>query len=93
MERYITRGVNESIPPLLQSAMWDALNRVDKDLDYLQIFSLKRYRGDLTIIDHYQEHPKYQSTIYLPNFPVSSDMKVYIVIEDNYATMMLAEEY
>ncbi len=93
MERYITRSVNESIHLLLQSAMWDALNRVDKDLDYLQIFSLKRYRGDLTIIDHYQEHPKYQSTIYVPNVTVSKETKVYIILENNIATMMLAEEY
>lgn len=43
MERYITRGINENIHPILQSAMWDVLDRVDKDLDYLQIFNLKLY--------------------------------------------------
>lgn len=92
MERYMTRGITENIPPILQSAMWGALDRVEKDLDYLQIFNLKSYEA-LTIIDHQQEQPKYQSTIYVPNFRVATETKVYIVIEDIVATMMLAEEY
>ena len=92
MERYITRGINENIHPILQSAMFDALDRVDKELDYLQIFNLKSYE-DLTIIEHHQEQPKFNQAIYVPNFIVTNETKAYIVIEDNYATMMLAEEY
>lgn len=93
MERYMTRGVNEKIHHILQSAMWEALDRVDKDLDYLQIFNLKVYEKDLTIIEHHQEQPRFNQVIYVPNFTVTNETKVYIVIEDNYATMMLAEEY
>ena len=91
MERYITRGVNEKIHPILQSAMWDALDRIDKKVDYLQIFNLKNY-GDLTIIDHHQEQPKYQSTICVPDFTVDREIKIYIIIESDYATMKLADE-
>lgn len=43
MERYITSVVNSNINIFLQQAMFDALNKVDKELDYLQIFNLKSY--------------------------------------------------
>ena len=91
MERYITNGVKNNISIFLQQAIWDALDRVDK-LDYLQIFNLKRY-DNLTIIEHHQEHPKFSQVIYVPNFTVSNEMKVYIVIDDTIATMMLVDEY
>lgn len=93
MERYITRGVHESIHSGLQSVIWDALNRVNTDLDYLQIFSLKCYGESLTIIEHNQEQLKFSQVIYVPNFIVTNERKVYIVVEGTTATMMLAEEY
>lgn len=92
MERYITRGVHESIHFGLQSVIWDALNKVDKELDYLQIFNLKSYEN-LIIIEHHQEQPEFNQVIYVPNFIVTNETKVYIVIEGIVATMMLAEEY
>lgn len=49
MERYITSGVNSNINIFLQQAIFDALNKVDKELDYLQIFNLKRYENLTTI--------------------------------------------
>lgn len=50
-------------------------------------------KKDLTIIEHHQEQPKFNKVIYVPNFTVTKETKVYILIEDNYATMMLEEEY
>lgn len=91
MERYITNGVKNNINLFLQEFMWEALDRVDK-LDYLQIFNLKSY-DNLTIIEHHQEDPKFSQVIYVPNFIVPNEMKVYIVIDDTTAIMMLVEEY
>lgn len=92
MERYMTIGVNESIYPILQSYMWSMIERIDIHKDYLQIFKLTP-NNNKVIIEHEQEQPKYKNSITVNEVTLERDLKVYVILENDYATMMLSEEY
>ncbi len=92
MERYMTIGVNESICPILQIYMWNMIEQIDIHKDYLQIFRLTSNKNTV-IIEHEQEQPKYKNSIIVNEVTLERDLKIYIIIENDYATMMLSEEY
>ncbi len=97
--RYLTRGVNESIPLSLQMVMWDMIDTLvksDINADYLQVFNFKVEKNDL-ILTHSQEQPEYVNTV---SYPLSDELKALdkvkiFVIDDSpsHATMLLASEY
>ena len=97
-KKYITRGVDSTIPLEIQLAMFSALTVMKNkagELDYLQIFRLETIEKDGTLmlhICHEQENPE-AKVDYL--IPVSEriDTKVYIIDDVEYVTMLLAEEY
>lgn len=37
-QRYVTQGICEKIPPLLQILMWNLIQKMPVDRDYLQVF-------------------------------------------------------
>lgn len=41
-KHYLTRGVNETIPPLLQILMWELIEQMPVEKDYLQVFLFVR---------------------------------------------------
>ncbi|WP_295215571.1 DUF960 family protein [Ruminococcus sp.] len=98
-ERYLTQGVNQTIPMSLQMLLWECIDHMDVEKDYLQIFQLSVAENGNQVICHEQEKPEYQKTYSLAvPFP-AIDAKIY-VIDDYYAdenkhvaTMLLAEEY
>ena len=92
MERYMTIGVNENIHPILQSYMWSMIERIDIHKDYLQIFRLTP-NNNKVIIEHEQEQPKYKNSITVNDVTLERDLKVYVILENDYATMMLSKEY
>ncbi|ENZ00229.1 hypothetical protein HMPREF1092_02744 [Clostridium thermobutyricum] len=54
--RYITRGVNEKLDLRLQLILWniiDKLNEEGKELDYLQVFRIRKCEEGL-VIEHSQ---------------------------------------
>ncbi len=59
--------------------------------DYFQVFKLTVKDGNQHIV-HFQEQPEYKKeyTILCDN-PIAE--KIYIIIEDNKQTMLLAEDY
>lgn len=64
------------------------------ELDYLQVFKIRRNNEEL-IIEHTQEAPEYKK-IYTFNKSsnlVEEDLKVFIIDENDYNIMLLAEEY
>ena len=93
MEQYITRGIQYEVPVILQLFMWSMIERIDVHRDYLQIFRLKPIENKKVIIDHEQEQPVYKDSITVNEVTLKRDINVYIVIENEYMTMMLAEEY
>lgn len=89
--RYLTRGIDAEIPLELQVFMWQAVDRMPKPKDYLQVFNLSEQNG-LQVIHHTSEQPIFEMTYIIPtDKPVTA--KVYIIDDGEHCTMLLAEEY
>lgn len=86
--RYLTTGVSETIPILIQLCLWDFAADME---DHLQIFELSP-DGKKQRIIHKQEQPEYRKEYLVPcSEPVTA--KVYIIDDETHSTMLLAEEY
>ena len=94
--RYVSREANEAIDIRLQLIMWNLIDELKqkKEVDYLQIFRLKKKEGRV-IIEHEQEVPSYKEQYELGenNISIENDIKIYVIDSTNYSTMILAEEY
>ena len=91
-QRYLTKGVNETIPFELQAFMWDCIDRLPKDgVDYFQVFELKDIGGMQHIV-HKSEQPEYCMNYFIPVLK-GITAKVYVIDSTDYSTMLLAEEY
>ena len=89
--RYLTAGVAASIPEVLQLFIWQCIDRLPDERDYLQVFRLEPF-GGMQQIRHTSEQPEYSMLYMLPtDEPVTA--KVYVIDSDTYSTMLLAEEY
>lgn len=103
MNRYITRGIANSLPITLQHQLWKLVaqreneqSKANESLDYFHIFQLNMHNSQL-YIKHIQERPEYIK-IHKANVkqPININ-KVYIIREDDvglsYYVMLLPEEY
>lgn len=96
--RYVTRCVNEEVDIRLQLIMWSMIDNLkDKgnvELDYLQVFKLRKCEEGI-VIEHSQEVPAYKEkyVLDLENIEVNGNIKVFVIDDYEYSTMMLAEEY
>lgn len=90
--RYLTRGVDESIPLELQIFMWSAIDQMPEPKDYLQVFRLTAENG-LQVIHHTSEQPEFDMTYIITTLKASVVAKIYVIDSDEYCTMLLAEEY
>lgn len=86
--RYLTKGVSETVPILIQLCLWDFATDME---DSLQIFELSP-DGKKQRIIHKQEQPEYRKEYLIPcSEPATA--KVYIIDDETHSTMLLAEEY
>ena len=97
-KKYITRGVDSTIPLEIQLAMFSALTVMKNkagELDYLQIFRLETIEKDGMLILHICHEQEIPETKLDYMTPVSEKItaKVYIIDDVEYVTMLLAEEY
>lgn len=92
--RYITRGVNEKIDLSLQILLWNLVDDLKIEKDYLQVFKLSRV-GDVINIEHTQEVPEYKSSIKVnaKDLEFKEEIKIYVIDSGVYSTMLLSEEY
>lgn len=97
-DKFLTRGVDDTIPLELQLFMWEAIHNMPAPKDYLQVFELKVEKG-LQVIHHTSEQPAFDMTYILTTAANPVSAKIF-VIDDYYAdedkhlsTMLLAEEY
>ena len=89
--RYLTRGVDESIPLRLQSLLWNLIDLLPPERDYLQVFSLSPFGGMQQVI-HTSEETECKIVLLFPSdAPVTA--KVYVIDDSDHCTMLLAEEY
>ena len=93
----MTIGVKEKVDISLQMMLWkmvDDLKSKEIELDYLQVFKIRRSNEEL-IIEHTQEVPEYKK-IYTFNklsSLVEEDLKIFIIDEHDYNIILLAEEF
>lgn len=103
MERYITRGIANHLPAIVQHQLWQLVsereqeqNKGNTPVDYFHIFQFNTHRNQL-YIKHKQERPAYVKTQKANiNQPININ-KVYIIREDDvdlsYYIMLLPNEY
>lgn len=93
--RYLTRGIQEEVDPILQLFMWKLIDKFQKEQDipqdYLQVFKIKKLDEGIKII-HSQEEPDYKQE-YNFDFSIDRNTKVYVIDDGDHSTMLLAEEY
>lgn len=98
--RHKTVGIENEVSELLQGIMWGLIDHnISKglEMDYLQVFKLEVIKKDgiqTQKITHSQEVPerKFETMIDGAEFePVSA--KIFVISENDYAVMMLGEEY
>ena len=58
-KRFVTSGIAEKVPLLLQVIMWDMIDTMDEPKDHLQVFDLSEENGKQKIV-HSQEQPEYK---------------------------------
>ena len=90
-QKFITRGVAENIPIPLQLLMWEMINSLPADKDYLQVFSLSEKDGKQRII-HTQEEPEYEKEYVLNINPITTG-KVFVIDDKTHSTMLMNYEY
>ena len=97
-KKYITIGIKEQIGIDIQLFMWNEIEKrinLKKELDYLQVFNISIIDKDKGIvkIEHTQEIPEYKQTSIIKSKEVRNNLKVFVILEAEYATMLLASEY
>lgn len=69
INRYITIGIQQEIPLLMQLFIWNLIDKQNgqgQELDYLQVFELRRGKIDdifFQEIEHSQEVPDYSNIL------------------------------
>lgn len=92
--RYITRGVNEKIDLPLQILLWNLVDDLKIEKDYLQVFKLSRI-GNIIDVEHTQEVPTYKSNIRVnaEELDFQGEVKIYAIDSVEYSTLLLSYEY
>ena len=95
--RYITRGANEKLDLRLQLILWsmiDKLNEKGKELEYLQVLKIRKCEEGI-VIEHSQEVPEYKEkyVIDLENIEVNGNIKVFVIDDYKYSTMINLYKY
>ena len=89
--RYLTCGIDSKIPLDLQLFMWECVDQLPPERDYLQIFDLEIV-GSMQSITHRSEEPEYRKVYLLPSEKPITE-KLYIIDDGDHCTMLLASEY
>ena len=89
--RFLTCGVDSTIPLELQLFMWNCVEQLSEPMDYLQVFDLKP-AGCMQSITHSSEEPAYRKSYLLQSDNPITD-KLYIINDVDHSTMLLASEY
>lgn len=90
--KYLTRGVQDTIPVWLIRLMWFMVSAMEvKQQSYLQVFRLQKTAAGQHIT-HSQEQPLYHQELDVPCSD-AVDAKIFVIDDTTHSTMLLAEEY
>lgn len=94
-KRFITRGVADNVSLEIQMFLWSLLENLNAkrvvELDYLQVFELSGEGGKQKVI-HLQEVPEYQTVYQFDNVVSPFNIKLYVIDDGEYTTMLLPGE-
>lgn len=99
-KRYITKGINLEVDVNLQVIIWGLIDKLnenkDTPIDYLQIFHICKKNGKI-LLEHKQEVPKYKKLYEINNIindiRIKKNLKLFVIDNVEYSTMMLSHEY
>lgn len=107
--KYMTDGIEASLPTEIKYFLWDRVLDLVKsgiEMDYLQVFTLTKLESDSEIqagivvnINHQQEQPEeaaFEKEYYIILDEMDSDFedcKIYIIDDRTHCTMLYASEY
>ena len=90
-ERYLTCGVDSTIPVDLQLFLWECVEHLPAPKDWVQVFELSE-AGPMQAITHSSEEPEFKKVYLLPSdSPITN--KLYIIDDGDHSTMLLSSEY
>lgn len=95
-KKYITCGVEEHIPVVVQLMLWHMIEiaRHQVELDYLQVFNINKDNNTgMVHIVHTQEQPEFKNEVFLLCDADMDSHKVFAIDDITHCTMLLAEEY
>jgi len=96
-KRYLTRGINELVPLVVQILLWDKIDALvtsNVSTDYLQVFTFEV--TDHVVLTHSQEQPEYKKEYKYPLndvFKGLDHVKIYVIDDITHSTMLLSNEY
>lgn len=91
--RYMTRNIVEEIPVEINILLWNLIDKLNIEKDYLQIFELNPIEEGIVEIIHKQEVPEYEASIYIYNELIKENKKIYAIDSVEYSTLMFSYEY
>lgn len=91
--RYMTRKIVEEIPLEINILLWNLIDELQIEKDYLQIFELNPIGEGIVEIVHKQEIADYESSIYIYNEEIKENKKIYAIDSVEYSTLMFSYEY
>ncbi len=91
--RYMTREIAENIPVEIAILLWELIDNLTIEKDYLQVFEINPIGVEVLEIVHKQEVPKYEASVYIQNGLIKDKLKIYVIDSIEYSTMMFSNEY
>ena len=92
-KRYLTREVANRVPVEIQILMWNLVEEIKVKKDYLQVFEVIPNGSEFVEIIHKQEIPEFTFSYIIKNVGIETKMKLYIIDNGQYSTMMFSHEY
>lgn len=91
-QRYVTRGITNTVPLVTQIILWDCIDSMKiEQKDYLQVFKLTA-DNHTQHVTHSQEKPAYERSFeFRTDEPITA--KIFVIDDETHSTMLLAEEY
>jgi len=92
--RYVTAGIMQQVPLDVQRYLWHLIDRLktETEPDYLQVFELKEADGQGQRVIHSQEVPAFRAEYVFDKVARPLRVKVYVIDDGEYSTMLLPEE-
>lgn len=91
--RYMTREIAENLPVEIAMLLWELIDNLTIEKDYLQVFEINPIGVEVLEIVHKQEVPKYEASVYIQNGLIKDKLKIYAIDSIEYSTMMFSNEY